>query len=244
MRNQNNLTAQIKAIFIIPILCLMCSCGKDWIETPPSDPAPKFLLTHPYLAHLEVGYSKSFSNGSWEKYSGDTIINGRSFKIMINSDSNKYFYDSIGFAALQPHGKSIAIFDIQIKPLPDTMFFNEVYRDATIFFWQGYSHTFKFEYTLIDTTEIVTSFGNFSPCLVLTIKTSESVSGSTTSSISNGWYALGPSLIKSAVDAKDPVFMTGGYVNGKMWGYPSTHKLAKQPTPATDKIFLPVPNIY
>jgi hypothetical protein len=216
-QGMKKLLVKIVALFLI----LIASCGKsdNSVNAPgTSTPQIKTIPAKNYILHLDSTYYKMWSDSSWEKFNGDTIINGKSYIKVINSVGTEYYYTTLGYAGVKAIGDTLILFDKELTSLPDTLEIGKKYNLSTTFNYYGYNYTLNSEETLLDTVSVSVPFGVVNSCLWLNIKTT--ISSGALSQIGNSQSWLAPNIyaIKKTLSAGSTIIMVKGVVNGKGWG--------------------------
>jgi hypothetical protein len=220
-------------IEIVPLfLILIASCSKsdNSVNVPGIlTPQIKTVPSKNYILHLDSTYYKMWSDSSWEKFNGITIINGKSYIKVLNSDGTEYYYTALGYAGVQSSGDSLILFDKELTSLPDTLEIGKTYDLSTTFYYRGYNYTFNSEETLSDTVSIAAPFGVVNSCLWLLIKTTITAGGLSQVGYSQTWLAPNIYAIKKTLTSGQTVIMVKGVVNGNGWGmtFPKYESLNK-----------------
>jgi hypothetical protein len=202
-------------------LILIASCTKsDYSVNAPGTPTPqiKTIPFKDYNLHIDSTYYKVWSDSSWEKFDGITIINGKSYIKVINSAGTEYYYTTLGYAGVKASGDSLILFDKELTALPDTLEIGKTYGLSTTFQYKGYNYTFNSEETLSDTVSVTVPFGVVNSCLWFHIKTAISAGGPSQVGNSQTWLAPNIFAIKKTLDSGPTISMVKGVVNGKGWG--------------------------
>ncbi len=221
-------------IEIFPLfLILISSCSKSDNSVNPigtSTPQIKTIPSKNYILHLDTTYYKMWSDSSWEKFNGDTIINGKSYIKVINSVGTEYYYTTLGYAGVKAGGDSLILFDKELSSLPDTLRIGKTYDLSTTFHYQGYNYSFNSEETLSDTVSVSVPFGVVDSCLWLLIKTTISTGGLSQVANSQTWLAPDIYAIEKTLSSGLTIIMVKGVVNGKGWGmsFPKDELLNKR----------------
>jgi hypothetical protein len=220
-------------IEIVPLfLILIASCSKsdNSVNAPVTfTPQIKTIPFKDYNLHIDSTYYKMWSDSSWEKFNGITIINGKSYVKVLNSDGTEYYYTTLGYAGVQTSGDSLILFDKELTSLPDTLEIGKTYDLSSSFYYRGYNYTFNSEETLSDTVSVAAPFGVVNSCLWLLIKTTISSGGLSQVGNSQTWLAPNIYAIKKTLNLGQTVVMVKGVVDGNGWGmsFPKDGSLTK-----------------
>ena len=221
---------------------VLCGCSNDEgpVEprtasteyTTPKDPGPpataySFDFTG-YGETLEPGYSKTFSDGSWNKYVGMETVGGKTYKVVDADNGSRYYYTltSGQYAGYRPPNDATVMFDAPEAQLPAGWNLKATVVSSVSFTYQGYSVSAKKSYTLIDTLRTVTVLGSFSPVAHFMLRLDLTASsGDASTTLEDVWVARGPGGIKFQIAGKTAAEFSYGYVNGTSWGtQPGVHK--------------------
>ena len=228
-------------IEIFPLfLILISSCSKsdNSVNAPAtSTPQIKTIPSKNNILHLDTTYYKMWSDSGWEKFNGDTIINGKSYIKVINSVGTEYYYTTLGYAGVKTDGDSLILFDKELTGLPDTLEIGKTYNLSTTFNYYGYNYTLNSEETLLDTVSVSVPFGVVNSCLWLNIKTT--ISSGALSQIGNSQSWLAPNIyaIKKTLSSGSTIIMVKGVVNGKGWGMSFPKDESQKPKSGPAKFF-------
>jgi len=212
---------------ILSVSVWLCACNNQPVPTQPTFSAR--IALNGYGEVIDSSYYKVWSDSSWEEFYGDTTMNGKTYTVLLQSDSSEYFYDLSGnysgFELPQIYGYTIIMFDSALASLPDTMIGDLTYAAQTTFSFQGIRYALIDDETLVDSGTVATSFGLFTNCPG--IQSNQVIeSGGVVVAGSNVvyWLAKGPSIVEQ--DFYDfyygyllySIVMAYGVVNGQGWG--------------------------
>ncbi len=204
-------------ILLVVLIFMSISCKKN-NPTEPVIVKPKYFYAGAYGETLDSLFTKTWSDGSWEKYSKRAIVNGSSYTVTVNSSGTEYYYSNKGYSGFKPTGSTIILFDKPLGYLPDTLAFGGLYIRTTSFYYQGYNYTANFENIMIDTSAVAIPLGIFQTCIQMKNKSTITVSTQTEIQNTEIWIAKGPGTIKELLNSGTVIVMSGGHVNGIQWG--------------------------
>jgi len=226
MISSNDTMKRIIVVCIFLFSIILGACNQ------PGPTQPTFsakLSIAGYGETIDSSYYKVWSDSSWEKFYHDTTINGRTYTILLQSDSSEYLFDSSGnysgFELPQTYGYNIIIFDSALVSLPDTLIGGTTYKLRTTFSFQGTQFVLIDDETLIDSGTVSTSFGTFTNSPVIqsnqAIAAGRNIIGG---GVVVNWLAKGPSVVEQ--DFYNyfygyfmySITMAYGVVNGQSWG--------------------------
>ncbi len=225
----------MKRISLVLIALVLSSCAKH--GNPVSAPqAPVELDIARYSSSLASGYFKVWSDSSWERYAGTDTVYGIMYYTEMMSDSTVYYYAPSAlyptfllYSGFRAAGDSLVIFDVPMKPLPDTMQLGKVYTSTTTFFYRGYDYTLTFNQSALDTMTLSVPVGTFQRCVRMYRESILTAGGQTQIQRVGYWLAEGPAAIKEILNSGATIVMVRGSVNGQTWSpYSSARRL---PTP-------------
>ncbi len=178
-----------------------------------------------YGESLDSLFFKVWSDSSWDAVSGDTVIGGKSYTVLLNDAGNEGFYTASGYSGFGQYGGYAIIFDSALASLPDTLVGGTAYTLQTTFTYQGGSYTLIDQETLLDTASVSTPFGTFTGCRV--VQSLTGISG-VLQSATTYWLAQGPSDVErqyATTYGSYTVVLAYGIVNGRYWGVKAASRM-------------------
>ncbi|HTX99074.1 MAG TPA: hypothetical protein VMG09_03550 [Bacteroidota bacterium] len=236
------------SLILLAVIALSCSQGSVPNGPPPATQTPVGhagpLSVVGYGETLDSSYYKVWSDNTWEEYSGDTMINGIVYTIIMDNSGYENFYSPAGYAGFGQYGSSPILFDSVLASVPDTMVVGTTYTAQTTFMYQGSSNVLIDQETLVDSGTVTVPFGTFTNCRVMS---SVGAINGVLQYATVYWLAQGPSdIAREYSTAYGPydIQMSYGEVNGIEWGVPSSALARRVPGAAGEapNMILRAPN--